>query len=225
VTFYASPIVTSVCNSGHFQRLTQLRIFKNRLRSLPPQIGDLPALQILWLQDNLLTTLPPEIEKLSNLTLLSLKGNPLKVLPVELSRLKKVRDLEMTTDNVTFPPPAISRSGTRKVMEFLRCSCCCLSLRIVTYRHPLSGMRKVMEFLRRADNAWQTNVFDLSDMELDILPLDVITLFPQVMMRNRLQIVCNFSGMYISCTPYGMFGVPVTCSNSTANSIYHPYYM
>ena len=32
-----------------------------------------------------------------------------KVLPVELSRLKKVRDLEMSTDNVTFPPPAISR--------------------------------------------------------------------------------------------------------------------
>jgi CCR4-NOT transcription complex subunit 6 len=64
---------------GHFKLLTQLRIFKNRLRSLPPQIGDLSALQILWLQDNLLTTLPPEIEKLSNLTLLSLKGNPLKV--------------------------------------------------------------------------------------------------------------------------------------------------
>lgn len=137
---------------GHFKRLTQLRVFKNRLRELPPQIGELGALQILWLQDNLLTTLPAEIECLSNLTLLSLKGNPLKVLPVELSRLKKVRDLEMTTDNVTFPPPAISRSGTRKVMEFLR----------------------------RADRAWQTNIFDLSDMDLDILPLDVITLFPRI---------------------------------------------
>jgi Leucine-rich repeat (LRR) protein len=33
---------------GHFQLLTQLRTFKNRLRQLPPQIGDLAALQILW---------------------------------------------------------------------------------------------------------------------------------------------------------------------------------
>ena len=57
------------------------------------------------------------------------QGNPLKVLPVELSRLKKVRDLEMTTDNVTFPPPAISRSGTRKVLEFLPdCVFLCLSV-------------------------------------------------------------------------------------------------
>ena len=31
---------------GHFKLLTQLRIFKNRLRCLPPQIGDLPALQV-----------------------------------------------------------------------------------------------------------------------------------------------------------------------------------
>ena len=137
---------------GHFQLLTQLRIFKNRLRQLPPQIGDLAALQILWLQDNFLTTLPPEIEKLSNLTLLSLKGNPLTVLPVELSRLKKVRDLEMTTDNVTFPPPAISRSGTKRVLEFLR----------------------------RADRAWKTDIMDISNMELDLLPLDIITLFPNI---------------------------------------------
>ena len=137
---------------GHFKMLTQLRIFKNKLRQLPPQIGDLEALQILWLQDNALTTLPPEIEKLSNLTLLSLKGNPLKVLPVELSRLKKVRDLEMTTDNVTFPPPAISRSGTKRVLEFLR----------------------------RADRAWKSNVMDISNMELDILPLDIIELFPNI---------------------------------------------
>ena len=76
----------------------------------------------------------------------------MQVLPVELSRLNKVRDLEMTTDNVTFPPPAISRSGTRKVLEFLR----------------------------RADRAWKSNVFDLSEMDLDILPLDIITLFPNI---------------------------------------------
>lgn len=61
---------------ARFKKLTQLRVFKNRLRELPPAIGELEALQILWLQDNLLTTLPPEIERLSNLTLLSLKVNP-----------------------------------------------------------------------------------------------------------------------------------------------------
>ena len=81
----------------------------------------------------------------------------MQVLPVELSRLNKVRDLEMTTDNVTFPPPAISRSGTKKVLDFLR----------------------------RADRAWKSNVFDLSEMDLDILPLDIITIFP------------NITGLYI----------------------------
>jgi hypothetical protein len=58
----------------------------------------------------------------------------------------------MTTDNVTFSPPAISRSGTK-----------CL-----------------LEFLRRADRAWKTDIMDISNMELDLLPLDIITLFPNI---------------------------------------------
>ena len=38
----------------------------------------------------------------------------------------------------------------------------------------------MLEFLRRADRAWKSNVFDLSEMDLDILPLDIITLFPNI---------------------------------------------
>lgn len=137
---------------GILKELTQLRVFKNKLVQLPPEIGELSALQILWVQDNLLTTLPSEIEKLSSLTLLSLTGNPLRVLPVELSRLSKVREMELSTNHVTFPPPSISRAGTRKVLDFLR----------------------------RADRAWRTAVLDLSQMDMDIIPLDIIALFPNL---------------------------------------------
>ena len=44
----------------------------------------------------------------------------------------------------------------------------------------LTYAKQVLEFLRRADRAWQTRIFDLSGMELDILPLDIITLFPSI---------------------------------------------
>jgi Leucine-rich repeat (LRR) protein len=152
---------------SRLQDLTQLRVFQNKLRYLPPEIGDLGKLQILWLQDNLLDTLPPEIEKLTSLTLLSLKGNPLKVLPVELSRLKRIREMELDTDCLTFPPSAISRAGTQQVQDFLR----------------------------RADRAWVNNKLDLSDMNLDCLPLDIIELFPRI---DRLWI----TGNPISCIPF-----------------------
>ena len=84
--------------------------------------------------------------------MLSVKSNPLKILPVELSRLSKVKTMELSTENVTFPPPSISLAGTRRILDFLR----------------------------RADRAWANDVFDLSRLELDSPPLDVITLFPKV---------------------------------------------
>jgi Leucine-rich repeat (LRR) protein len=60
--------------------------------------------------------------------------------------------MDLDTDQVTFPPRAISRQGTRRVLDFLR----------------------------RADRAWRSGVFDLSGMDMDELPTAIIELFPDV---------------------------------------------
>lgn len=46
---------------GALRALTKLWLTHNALRSLPPDFGDLPALEWLWLNDNLFMTvrLPP----------------------------------------------------------------------------------------------------------------------------------------------------------------------
>ena len=48
--------------------------------------------------------------------------------------------MDLDTDQVTFPPRAISQQGTRRVLDFLR----------------------------RADRAWRSGVFDLSGMDIDL---------------------------------------------------------
>ena len=46
---------------GTLRALTKLWLTHNALRALPPDFGDLPALEWLWLNDNLFLTvrLPP----------------------------------------------------------------------------------------------------------------------------------------------------------------------
>merc|ERR1711916_279139 len=65
----------------------RINVSGNKLKTLPPEIGNLAALQRLNLFANQLEVLPQEIIKLKNLTIFSIASNKLKQLPVEMSGL------------------------------------------------------------------------------------------------------------------------------------------
>ena len=69
----------------------RLALYENALTRLPPEIGDMEALQELWLYDNRLEELPPEIGRLQQLQRLWLDRNLLEGLPREIGRCGKLQ--------------------------------------------------------------------------------------------------------------------------------------
>jgi hypothetical protein len=69
----------------------RLALYENALTRLPPEIGDMEALQELWLYDNRLEELPPEIGRLQQLQRLWLDRNLLECLPREIGRCGKLQ--------------------------------------------------------------------------------------------------------------------------------------
>jgi len=75
---------------GTLKNLQVLYLNNNpRLTSLPDEIGNLPDLRMLSLYNDQLTALPPSIANLKNLTLLGLSGNPIAQSSTVMTMLHK----------------------------------------------------------------------------------------------------------------------------------------
>lgn len=79
------------------------------LGALPPEIGKLKNLSILYLQFNQLTSLPPEIGNLTTLTHLSLRRNQLSSLPPEIGQLTSLSTLHLNDNQLSSLPPEIGK--------------------------------------------------------------------------------------------------------------------
>jgi Leucine-rich repeat (LRR) protein len=88
-------------------KATRLNLSNRKLTKLPPEIGQLIELQVLWLNDNQLEHLPPEIGQLQNLRRLRLHNNRLTSLPPEIGQLTELRDLTLYSNQLTALPPQI----------------------------------------------------------------------------------------------------------------------
>jgi Leucine-rich repeat (LRR) protein len=90
-------------------QVTQLSLSWNRLSgAIPPEIGNLMALQSLNLGTNLgITSIPPEIGNLSHLQSLSLGVNSLTHLPTEIGNLTALQSLWLGYNRLTELPSGI----------------------------------------------------------------------------------------------------------------------
>lgn len=77
------------------------------LTELPPEIGQLAELKVLYLHHNRLSTLPVELFRLSNLELLDISDNQFNELPSELKKLEGLRYLDASNNALTRLPNAI----------------------------------------------------------------------------------------------------------------------
>jgi hypothetical protein len=91
------------------QRRERLDLRANQLTALPPEIGQLTALQSLYLRANQLTALPPEIGQLTALQSLHLSANQLTALPPEIGQLTALQSLDLSANQLTALPPEIGQ--------------------------------------------------------------------------------------------------------------------
>jgi hypothetical protein len=92
---------------GNLTNLQILYLYTNQLSSLPPEIGNLSNLQWLHLSNNQLNSLPPEIGNLSNLQGLYLSDTQLNSLPPEIGNLSNLKLLSVSSNQLSSLPPEI----------------------------------------------------------------------------------------------------------------------
>lgn len=86
---------------GQFSQLKQLTINNNRLQEIPPEIGNLKKLETLSLNNNLLRYLPRELSQLTNLKTVNLSGNLLTEFPAMLCGIKSLDFLDLSRNKIT----------------------------------------------------------------------------------------------------------------------------
>jgi Leucine-rich repeat (LRR) protein len=91
-----------------------------RLDQLPPEIGQLSTLQVLYLRGNKLTTLPAEIGQLTGLTHLDLEDNRLDILPAGILQLTALRTLDLRVNRLRELPPEIGRLKALRTLILTR---------------------------------------------------------------------------------------------------------
>ncbi|KIC76476.1 hypothetical protein DB41_GB00110, partial [Neochlamydia sp. TUME1] len=93
----------------HGKDITSLDLTEIGLTSLSPEIGQLPHLQTLNLENNQLTFLPAEIGQLPHLQTLNLENNQLTFLPAEIGQLFQLQWLHLNNNQLTTLPAEIGQ--------------------------------------------------------------------------------------------------------------------
>ncbi len=92
---------------GELNTLTDLKICKTGIVTVPHEIGNFKLLRILHLYENKLISLPPEIGSLDSLRGMSINNNELTAIPPEIGNCKKLYTLRFGENKITRIPDEI----------------------------------------------------------------------------------------------------------------------
>ena len=115
---------------GDLAALEYLNLGNNQISSVPAEIGDLTNLVTLYLDKLQLNSVPATIGQLSNLEYLSLNDNNLSTLPGSIGNLSKVVSLHLKQNQLATLPPS---TGQMSSLESL-----------FMYRNPLTSLPEAL---------------------------------------------------------------------------------
>ena len=106
----------NVYSSWRSGRVVNLRVSRQSISALP-RLGELTALEYLFIDHNNLSVLPNEIGNLTELTYVDASYNVLTSLPVEIGNLNKMTTLNVSFNNITSLPATIGDCDTLLVLN------------------------------------------------------------------------------------------------------------
>ncbi|XP_028284332.1 volume-regulated anion channel subunit LRRC8D isoform X3 [Parambassis ranga] len=104
-----NKIITIPSSIGQVKSLEALHLSHNKLESLPPALFTLPKLRHLDVGFNSITVLPPEVGLLHNLQHLAINANKLEVLPKPMFRCTKLKVLCLGNNALTVLPESVGQ--------------------------------------------------------------------------------------------------------------------
>lgn len=104
-----NKIITIPSSIGQIKSLEALHLSHNKLESLPPALFTLPKLRHLDVGHNSITVLPPDVGLLHNLQHLAINSNKLEVLPKPLFRCTKLKVLCLGNNALTVLPETLGQ--------------------------------------------------------------------------------------------------------------------
>lgn len=102
---------------GQLSNLEILYLDNNSLTALPEEILNLKKLRELYLGGNKLREIPKKISELINLEILRLEYNELVCLPSQIGSLKNLRDLRVGANKLLMLPPEITKLTNLKTLS------------------------------------------------------------------------------------------------------------
>uniref|UniRef100_A0A8C9VV32 Leucine rich repeat and sterile alpha motif containing 1 n=1 Tax=Scleropages formosus TaxID=113540 RepID=A0A8C9VV32_SCLFO len=104
---------------GQLKALQVLNAEKNQIKALPETIGDLHLLQTLNVKGNHLSKLPSSLGRLCSLRTLDISENQVKELPLAMANIRTLECLTLDATQMTFPPASVCAGGTEVIQRFL----------------------------------------------------------------------------------------------------------
>lgn len=104
-----NKIITIPSSISQVRSLEALHLSHNKLESLPPALFTLPKLRHLDLSHNTILVLPPDVGLLHNLQYLAMNSNKLEVLPKTLFRCTKLKALLLGNNALTVLPESVGQ--------------------------------------------------------------------------------------------------------------------
>uniref|UniRef100_A0A8C6U1L8 Leucine rich repeat containing 8 VRAC subunit Da n=1 Tax=Neogobius melanostomus TaxID=47308 RepID=A0A8C6U1L8_9GOBI len=87
--------IEEIISFQHLKRLACLKLWHNKISSIPSSIGQVKSLEALHLNHNKLESLPPQLFRCTKLKVLCLSHNALTTLPEAMSQLVQLSQLEL----------------------------------------------------------------------------------------------------------------------------------
>ncbi|XP_037132522.1 volume-regulated anion channel subunit LRRC8D isoform X2 [Syngnathus acus] len=108
--------IEEIVSLQHLKRLTCLKLWHNKITSIPSSIVQGKSLEALHLSHNKLQSLPPALFKLPKLQSLHLAHNLIQVLPQDVGLLQDLLDLDMTSNKLETLPKNLFKCTKLRVL-------------------------------------------------------------------------------------------------------------